>query len=199
MSLRFVLLALLSKEPNTGYGIGRLLHGQLNHLWDARLQQIYSELAKLEAQELMEAESIDLPNRPAKKIYSLTPAGYQALDRWLGQPPGPVSSKNDLLVKLYCLERLPNDVVIRRLEERRDEYEGLARDLRDKLTKARRTDPAELGYLLTLEAALSDAEGQASWCARALSSVHEEGEGPSRPGEPLLGRRRQTTLRAAGA
>ena len=85
MSLRFVLLALLSREPNTGYGLGCLLHGQLNHVWDAWLQQIYSELARLEAQGLVESESIELPNRPAKKVHSLTPAGSQALDEWLTQ------------------------------------------------------------------------------------------------------------------
>ncbi len=199
MSLRFVLLALLCKEPNTGYGIGRLLHNQLDHLWDARLQQIYSELGKLEALGLIEAESIDLPNRPAKKIYELTPAGNKALDRWLEQPPVPLSSKNDLLVKLYCLERLPNDVVIRRLEERQAEYEAMARELRDRLTRGRRTDPDQLGYLLTLEAALSDAEGQAAWCGRAVSIVQNGGTIVSLPEERMAEPRRQATARAASA
>ncbi len=120
MSLRYTLLALLSKERNTGYGIGRLLQDPFRHLWSARLQQIYSQLSKLEGQGLVEAESIALPNRPAKKIYALTPAGERALDKWLKEPPVPILSKSDLLLKLSCLERLPNDVIVRRLEERQE-------------------------------------------------------------------------------
>ncbi|MCH7718729.1 MAG: PadR family transcriptional regulator [Chloroflexi bacterium] len=178
MSLRFVLLSLLSKEPDTGYGLGRTLHSQLNHLWDARLQQIYSELGKLETQGMVEAESIALQNRPAKKIYSLTAAGNNALDHWLAEPPAPAPSKNDFLVRLYCLERIPNDVIIRRLEEQRDFYGNKARELRDKLEETRRADPNALGHLLTLDAALAHAEMLASWCTRALPRVQEAAQTP---------------------
>ena len=178
MSLRFVLLSLLSKEPDTGYGLGRTLHNQLNHLWDARLQQIYSELGKLETQGMVEAESIALQNRPAKKIYSLTPAGNNALDLWLAEPPAPAPSKNDFLVRLYCLERIPIDVIIRRLQEQRDTYENKARELRHKLEETRRADPTELGHILTLEAALAHAEMLTLWCAGALSRIQEAAQTP---------------------
>ena len=134
MSLRCTVLALLSEQPNTGYGIGRLLEHQLSHLWGARLQQIYRELSKLEAQNFVEAEHIALLNRPAKKIYTITPAGSKALDRWLNEPPAPLVSKSDMLLKVYCLERLPKDVIVRRLEERQAEYETAVHDLREKLT-----------------------------------------------------------------
>ena len=199
MSLRYTLLALISKQPNTGYGIGRLLQDPFRHLWGARLQQIYSELSKLEGQGLVEAESIASPNRPAKKIYTLTPAGEEALDRWLKEPPVPLLSKSDLLVKLYCLERLPNDVIVRRLEERQAEYEGVAHALRDKLTKTRRTDPVQLGYLLTLEAGLAEVEGQASWCAKAVASIRETEAVTSLPQGRNLRARSRTAARAAGA
>ena len=192
MGLRFVLLALLSKEPNTGYGMGRVLHHELSHVWDARLQQIYGELAKLQRQGLVEAERVDLPNRPAKKVYSLTPEGEQALDRWLAERSLPVSSKDDLLVRLWCLPRMTQELLVRRLEERQDECEKRVRGLRQKLAQVRQTDPAELGYRLTLEAALGQAEAQAAWCARALSLVGESAERPARP-------LRQPAVRAAGA
>ena len=178
MSLRFVLLSLLSKEPDSGYGLGRTLHGQLNHLWDARLQQIYSELGKLETQDLVEAESIALANRPAKKIYSLTPAGNVALDQWLAEPPTKAPSKNDFLVRLYCLERIPTDVIVRRLEEQRDTYQYKVRELRGRLEETVRADPKQLGHILTLEAAVAHAEMVATWCTRALSCVQEAAQAP---------------------
>ena len=55
MSLRFVLLSWLSKEPATGYRLGRSLHSDLNHLWEAHSQQVYLELGKLETQGLVVA------------------------------------------------------------------------------------------------------------------------------------------------
>ena len=173
MSLRFVLLALLSKKETTGYDMGRWLHNELSHIWVARLQQIYVELAKLEAQGLVESESIQPPKRPRQKIYSLTPSGSRALDQWLEEPPAPVSFKNDLLVKPFCMERLPNDFIIARLEERQADFEAIAQSLRDKLTDARRTAPDQLGYLLTLESSLSAVEVQASWCAGKAAELRE--------------------------
>ena len=178
MTLRFVLLSLLSKEPATGYGLGRTLHSELNHLWEAHSQQVYLELGKLETQGLVEAESTAFGNRPTKKIYSLTPAGNTALDHWLAEPPAPVPSRNDFLVRLYCLERIPSDVIIRQLEEQRDTYVGKVRELRGKLEEASRAEPKELGHILTLEAALAHAQMLASWCTRALARVREAAETP---------------------
>lgn len=180
MSLQSVLLAILSKEPNTGYGIGRLLRYQLGHIWDARLQQIYGELAKLEARGLVQCESIALQNRPAKKIYSLTPAGEQALDEWLLVRPSLQSNKDELLVRLYCLDRMPKDAIVRRLEERLDNAQQEARRLGQELNTVQRTDPTQLGLLLTLEAALSRAEALSTWCTRAIALLSESSESRER-------------------
>ena len=195
MSLRSALLAILSKEPNTGYGVGRLLQKELSHIWDARLQQIYGELARLQAEGLVTAEAIALPNRPAKKVYSLTSAGREALDRWLAERPAPVAYKDDLLVKLYCLEWMPRDVMVRRLEERREHAESEVGKLRHQLAQTPRTDPGQLGPLLALEAALYRAEAELSWCVRALSCLREGQDERSFAEEP----QRRTWLRAAGA
>ena len=181
MSLRFVLLAMLSNKQTTGYDMGRRLHNELSHIWAARLQQIYAELAKLEAQGLVESESIQPPKRPRQKIYSLTTSGIRALDQWLEEPPTPVSFKNDLLVKLFCMERLPNDFIIARLEERQADFEAMAQSIRARLIDARRTAPDQLGYLLTLEASLSTVEMQASWCAGKAAELREAEPSPPSP------------------
>jgi DNA-binding PadR family transcriptional regulator len=191
MSLRFVLLAVLSKQPNTGYGIGRLLRTDLRHVWQARLQQIYSELARSEADGLVRVQITHMVNRPAKKVYTLTDTGALALDDWLTQPPSTDSSRDDLLVRLYCLPRVPAELLIRRLQERRDASEGRARELRRTLEAASR-DPGALGYRLTLEAALAAADAQIGWCASAIETLRGQVEGAreesaSRPTIPAAG------------
>ena len=174
MSLRPVVLVILSKAPNTGYGVGRLLRHDLSHIWDARLQQIYGELAKLEAQGLVAAKTIDLPNRPAKKIYSLTPAGQEALDEWLSQRPAPCSPKDDLMVQLFCLERMPHELVLRRLDERREECTRQALELRARLDRLTPAGSAQLGQMFTLEAAVARADFQVDWCEKAAARLREE-------------------------
>jgi PadR family transcriptional regulator AphA len=179
MSLRSVLLVLLSRASNTGYGMGRLLHHEFHHVWDARLQQIYGEFARLEEEGLVKAETIAMPNRPAKKVYSLTPAGQEALDDWLARPPALHPAKDDLLVQLSCLERTSTGVIARRLEQRRDDSVAQAVSLRELILKTPRTDPDYLGRLLTMEAALTRAEAEATWCDKAVATLHEDAERPS--------------------
>jgi DNA-binding PadR family transcriptional regulator len=174
MSLRSVLLTLLSREPNTGYGVGRLLNREFRHLWDARLQQIYGEFARLQEEGLVKAESIAMPNRPAKKVYSLTPAGEEALDDWLSKPPALHAAKDELLIQLSCLKRIPTGVIVRRVEQRRDDSLAEVTALRELILKTPRTDPGHLGHLLTLEAALARAGAEVSWCEKALAVLSAE-------------------------
>lgn len=176
MSLRSVLLVLLSRASNTGYGMGRLLHHEFHHVWDARLQQIYGEFARLEEEGLVKAETIAMPNRPAKKVYSLTPAGQEALDDWLARPPALHPAKDDLLVQLSCLERTSTGVIARRLEQRRDDSVAQAVSLRELILKTPRTDPDYLGRLLTMQAALARAEAEAGWCDKAVAALDEEAD-----------------------
>lgn len=177
MSLSHVILALLSKTPNSGYGLGRLLRTDVSHVWEARLQQIYSELAKLEAEGLVKSTSEPLPNRPAKKCYSLTQAGYEELDRWLAQPPSIAPARDELLVRLCCFDRLPRDVIGKRLAEHRDLYQDRAHDLRQKIARTRPAGLAELGHIITLESALTQAEAHIAWADRALSLLEDTEEG----------------------
>jgi DNA-binding PadR family transcriptional regulator len=171
MSLRGVLLALLSEEPNTGYGLGRLLRSELSHLWEARLQQIYVELTKLEADGLVDVEAVNLPNRPPKKVYSLTVAGERALDEWLAEPPPRVPARDERLMRLYCLERMPPELMAQRLEEWEEEWRAQAETLEALRLQIARVEPVQLGRLLTLEAALARAECNVAICERAIATL----------------------------
>lgn len=180
MSLRFALLALLSKEPNSGYGLQRLLRGTLSHLWDARLQQIYAELGRAQEDGLVDVRLIDLPNRPAKKVYTLTTAGEDLLDGWLADRTDAFVPKDALLIKLYCLDRIPREPLLRQLGERLEHYAVEIERARARLDQVSRTDPSQLGELLTLEAALVRAEAHVTWCGRVIAVLREAPESEER-------------------
>jgi len=85
MSLRYALLALLTSEPMTGYDISRLFQSSVGHVWHAPDSQIYPELRKMEAEGLVEAESVD-DARGEKRFYRPTEAGIIAFRSWMDAP-----------------------------------------------------------------------------------------------------------------
>ena len=177
MNLRFVLLALLSNEPNTGYGLGRALNDEVKHLWDTSLQQIYGELQAMQTAGLTEQRIVALSNRRAKKIYSISSRGRSELQQWLAGPAGSQRQKDSFLVKLYCLDQMPLDAVVRHLEERRDASMAEAQELRAKTVAISPADREQMGLLLTLDAALAAAEARARWCDKTLACVR--GQSPA--------------------
>ena len=137
MNLRFVLLTLLNKGPNTGYALWRQLDGQSDQLWDAHVEQIYVELVRLEQDDAVRVEPVDLHN-PTKKIYSLTAAGHEALDEWMRRRPVSIRHNEDLKMKLYCLE-----LAAQHCEERLDDLHAQAQELRRRLADP---DLADIGF-----------------------------------------------------
>jgi PadR family transcriptional regulator, regulatory protein AphA len=174
MSLRSVLLVLLGNEPNSGYGAGRLLQGELSHVWSARLQQIYGELGKMEEDGLIEAKLTALPNRPAKKVYSVTPAGEEALDSWLARSPLMRPARDELLIQLFCLGRVSTASLAHRLEQRRDDASGASRAWRAIVLVLTGRDSARLGLLLTLEVSIARADAEVAWCEKALLMLRND-------------------------
>ena len=174
MNLRFVFLALLSDEPNTGYGLGRALNDEVKHLWDTSLQQIYGELRSTQTAGLIEQQIVAISSRRAKKIYSITPQGRGELDRWLAGPAVAQRQKDSFLVKLYCLDRMPSEVLVRHLEERRNESIAEAQALRKKIALVSDGGRERHGLLLTMDAALAAAEARAKWCEKTLARVRDQ-------------------------
>ena len=126
MYLRFVLLALLNNEADTGYGLGRALNDEVKHLWDTTLQQIYGELRAMRTAGLTEQQIVALSNGREKKIYSITPQGQAELQRWLTGPVVAQRQKDSLPMGILAI--LNNITEQKRLEEQlrsaREELEG---------------------------------------------------------------------------
>ena len=85
--LESTLLALLALHPGaSGYDLHRVLNLSTGYLLSASFSQIYPALKKLHDAGLVTYEEEPIENRPAKKLYSLTDEGREALSRWLTEP-----------------------------------------------------------------------------------------------------------------
>lgn len=140
MSLAHALLTSLLEEPSSGYDLARRFDDTIGHFWNAKHQQIYRELA------LMEANGW-IASPPAtsrrKKEYRVLPSGREELRRWMAEPSPPVQLRSAFSVKLRA-NALLDDVDLRpevqqnlgihqahlaRLEEYETRYFGTDRPL----------------------------------------------------------------------
>lgn len=106
-SPRYALLGLLMRGPMHGYELHQQYERELGQVWRAGMSQVYGLLKDLEEAGQVEARVEQQESRPARKIYSLTPAGRQAFRQWVRQP---VKNTRDIRVlfleKLYFLRQL---------------------------------------------------------------------------------------------
>jgi len=80
------LLGLLMARPQHGYELYQEFNRELGRVWRIGLSQLYAQLKQLEEAGLVTAQVEPQSNRPARKVYHLTPAGREAFLEWLNQP-----------------------------------------------------------------------------------------------------------------
>lgn len=118
MSLIHVILGLLQQQEQTGYDLKtECFDDCIAHLWQADQAQIYRTLDKLETQGWITCTVEIQHDRPNRKVYRITEAGEAALNQWLEtHQPLPIF-REPLLVQLYFAAQLPNEAIIRLLEQ----------------------------------------------------------------------------------
>ena len=98
MSLRYAVLGLLARRPSTGYELTQMFDRSLRTSWQARHSQIYPELAKLEAEDLVEVVG---HGARRSKTYAITAAGRAQLRRWLVEAEPDRSQRSESGLRLF--------------------------------------------------------------------------------------------------
>lgn len=119
MALAHAILSLLIERPRSGYDLMKQFDGSVGFFWRATHQQIYRELARLEAEGWLTAETISQTSKPDKKLFRVTELGRSHLVAWMQTPTEPLTMKDDLLVKLFAGHLVETPVLIKELERHR--------------------------------------------------------------------------------
>ena len=107
MSLRYAVLGLLARRPSTGYELTQTFDRSLRTSWHARHSQIYPELAKLEAADLVE---VIRHGARRSKTYGITATGHIELRRWLVDAEPDRSQRSESGLRLFLTPLLdPED------------------------------------------------------------------------------------------
>ncbi len=82
-------LALLLRGPDHGYDLYRVFTKELGTVWQVGRSRLYSVLASLADGGFVDVTMEPQPDRPPRKVFSLTDAGRRRARRWLTTPVGP--------------------------------------------------------------------------------------------------------------
>src|SRR5436305_12756379 len=104
MALRDAVLAALLEGEASGYELSKRFDVSVANFWSATPQQLYRELDRLLDDGLVEARVVHQERRPNKRLFKLTPAGYDALETFTRQPARPMAIRDELLVKLQAID-----------------------------------------------------------------------------------------------
>jgi DNA-binding PadR family transcriptional regulator len=174
--LRETILTVLAHRPMTGYEIARNFGQVLSHFWRASHQQIYRELAQLNAEGCVVFRAVAQSGKPEKKLYTLTKAGRAALQKWVAAPTDPPRPQYDLLVKLLAGLLVNKPALEREITRVQGDTAAYLNQLRA-MQKQCATQPIETGYdsalYLALRRGLLVVGAQLAWLgevSRFLSS-----------------------------
>ncbi|MEU9242885.1 PadR family transcriptional regulator [Streptomyces shenzhenensis] len=119
MALRNAVMAALLEGEASGYDLAKGFDATVANFWAATPQQLYRELERMEADGLVTARVVEQERRPNKRLFSLTPAGRDAVRAYTAEPPArPSVVRDELLVKVQCADAGDLDAVRAAVAER---------------------------------------------------------------------------------
>ena len=168
MALRHVVLAVLAREPMSGYEITKTFETVYSHFWRASHQQVYRELARLSEDGRVSAKAVTQQGKPDKKIYTITRRGLDELRQWVLSPTEAPRPQYDLLVKLlasHAVDQVPFRRELERVRAISEEWVHSLRAMRRECLRERGKNWTERDQVLylALRRGLLLGEAQLRW------------------------------------
>jgi PadR family transcriptional regulator, regulatory protein AphA len=105
--IEVALLGLLSIRPMTGYEIRQSYARGLAPWWETPRTQIYPKLRELKRRGLVRDELVVQDGKPNKRVYTIDPAGSEALVSWLRRDISWPDMKHQMMMRLFLGNLLP--------------------------------------------------------------------------------------------
>jgi len=159
MSIRHGLLALLESGPMYGYQLRTEFESRTGGTWPLNVGQVYTTLARLERDHLVEGVSADAEGQ---QHYRLTDAGRVEVQDWFRTPVDRTAPPRDeLAIKLALALTTPGVVVEDVVRRQRT---ATVRTLQDYTRlKTRADERGDIAWLLVLDSLVFQAEAEVRW------------------------------------
>jgi len=168
--LKHTLLGLLVQESRHGYDLKNAFETMLGGTWPLNIGQVYTTLARLERDGLVESEIVPQDLLPDRKVYSLTEAGREALDRWLAGPShGSIRLKDEFFIKFLVHQLADSGDPTPLLWKQRQVYMQTL----TQLTTLRMDASLDPTTRLLMEGAILHVEADLEWLDRCEESLKQ--------------------------
>lgn len=165
MSLGHTLLGLLETGPRHGYDLKRTFDHAFGQYRPLHYGQVYSTMARLLRNGLVEIAGIEPGEGPERKRYAITAAGVADVEGWLATPEKPEPYLESTLHTKVVLALLTGRDAAGILDSQRSEHLRLMRFLTD------RTHHGDLADRLVREHALFHLEADLRWLELATERL----------------------------
>lgn len=180
MSLQYGILGLLTFKPMTGYELKTIFDNSINYFWTAQLSQIYRDLGTLEKKGYVASQIEEQKGRPDKKIYSITPEGDKAFQKWLNDFPKKLSPaiRDDICLRTFFGSRIPLDELefqLKRYIKEKQEVIDILRMMEEHKDHYKDDPNSEKIFfqLLTLKKGLLVFGAEIQWAEECLKEIDE--------------------------
>jgi PadR family transcriptional regulator AphA len=171
MSLRYALLGSLADQPRTGYALLKHFEQSLAYSWPASHSQIYPELARLVADDLIEQTESGARN---SKTYAVTGAGLQELRRWLLETTPERRVRSDAALRTFFLWLLTPEEAERQLEDERSYWQGVLDEFRRIQDEPTGRNKKARTLRIALEGGIRTVEARLDWLNDVMTELRSE-------------------------
>lgn len=166
---QYAVLGALAEGPRTVYTIKKDLEATVGHFWHESYGQLYPVLKQLLGVGWVSLLEADGPRN--RKVYAITPAGYQALQLWLMDPSEYVPPpRNELLLKLFFGRHVPREHSLARLDRYAQQLRmtlATYQAIDAELSGPEAADESQPFWLATLRNGQFGVKAILRWCAEA--------------------------------
>ncbi|MFG1947231.1 PadR family transcriptional regulator [Nonomuraea sp. NPDC048826] len=168
MSIRHGLLALLSRGPRHGYQLKGEFETSTGATWPLNIGQVYTTLARLERDGLVQPGESDDQGRV---VYTITAAGRHEMTRWFDTPVTPTDRPRDELVIKLAMAVAAKEVDI--TDVIRKQRTATMRTLQH-LTQAKRATTQGTAHTLVIDSMIFQAEAEQRWLDHCEAVLQEK-------------------------
>ncbi|MFK7902341.1 MAG: PadR family transcriptional regulator [Nitratireductor sp.] len=148
MNVKTLILNILFYEDATGYEIKKLsTDGVYSYFVDISYGSIYPMLSRLEVDGLVDVRMETQIGKPARKIYTITDEGRNALAIALLDPPSPDKFKSEFLMLAKTAELSSKQAIEKAIDDRIAHRQGELDMINSHLEACQNCDAPHLGSL----------------------------------------------------
>jgi len=167
MSVRNSLLAILAREPAHGYALKSRFEEDTAGAWPLNVGQVYTTLARLHRDGLVEPPP---KSDPARQTWRITPAGRGALDEWYRSPVDGAPSRDELAIKVLLAVAAESSDVRGILQRQR--VASMKRLQEYTRHKAAADPERDLAWMLLLDSLILKTEAEVRWLDLCEERLH---------------------------